>query len=136
VVGALAWSACADPPDPPPVAHGSASRARWVAWASESEAVRRPVALFVDEPGGPLDLIADQSDVATFLNDRFHPVFRTPSQAGTAPTVRFYSARGCPLSEPFAPRTAEEFIARANEVVLLPASRGQTATHFSLDCPP
>ncbi len=125
---------CSDPPSPPPLARANGSLAPHVEWAREDAPVSRPVALFVDTPGGPLDTIASNSDVATFLNDRFHPVFRRAA-AGAAPTLHFYSADGCLLAGPLAPTSPESFIALANEVVQKPDAVGHSATFFSLACP-
>ena len=130
----IAMAACSDPPDPPPAAHQSASQARWVAWADERAPVNRVVVLFVDTPGGRLDLLADHSDVATFLNDRFHPVFRIAS-SGKEPSIQFFTADGCPITEPLAPSDAAAFIEVANAVVTRPEAWGHTATFFSLACP-
>ncbi len=105
-----------------------------MAWADERDPVSRVVVLFVDTPGGALDRLADHSDVATFLNDRFHPVFRLAG-AETPPAVQFFTADGCPLTERLAPTDAAAFIDVANEVATRPGAWGHTATHFSLACP-
>jgi len=95
--------------------------------------VSRPVALFIDSPGGPLDTIAGNNDVTTFLNDRFHSIFRVASDE--PPSLRFYSADGCLLAGPLLPSSPGDFIALANEVVQKPDAAGHSATHFSLACP-
>src|SRR5204862_5947019 len=66
--------ACHDPPTPPPT-QGPDDLPRWslaphVSWAGLDAPATRPLAVFVDDPGGPLDQIAADADVTTFLNDR------------------------------------------------------------------
>jgi hypothetical protein len=94
----------ADPAAAPPQ-RVNASLATSVEWKRETDEVTRPVALVVDRPGGPLDTIVADPDVTTFLNDRFHPVFRTEGGQPMG-TVWFLSADGCPLDEPESPGNA------------------------------
>lgn len=126
--------ACTDPPQPTPVVHTSASTAKWVLWADESAPVIRPIALFVDAPGGAFDRLADHPDVATFLNDRFHPVFREPTTPETKRAVSFYSADGCLLAGPAQPGDAAAFITLANQVAQLPEAKGRSAESLSFTC--
>ena len=114
--------------------NNNGSLAPHVEWAREGTPVSRPVALFVDRPGGPLDTLASNSDVATFLNDRFHPLFRVAPE-GEAPSLNFYSADGCLLAGPLRPTDPAAFIADANKVVQMPDASGHSATFFSLACP-
>ena len=125
--------ACSDPPDPPPVSTSS-STARWVLWRSDEEPVEHPVAVFVDEPGGPVDRIAGNSDVTTFLNDRFHPVFHRDDPAQPRGTVQFLSADGCALTPALTPADAHEFIEAANVVVVRAESVGRHASRFTRAC--
>lgn len=127
-------AACSDPPDPPP-ASLSSSTAKWVLWRSDDEPVDRPVAVFVDKPGGPVDRLAADSDVTTFLNDRFHPLFHLDDPAQPPGTVQFLSADGCELSAALAPSSVHEFIEAANLVVLREESAGRRAPGFTRGCP-
>jgi hypothetical protein len=92
------------------------------------------VAVFVDAPGGAVDRLAADPDVTTFLNDRFHPIFRLddPDQAGG--TVQFYSADGCALGPPVTPATPGALIAIANGVVVRPEASGRHAVSFRRGC--
>lgn len=115
--------ACSDPPTPPPIP-GPADLPRWstaphVAWEGlqQTRAPHQAIALFVDAPGGPLDQLAHDADVATFLNDRFHAVFLTPERAGLQSGVRFLSAEGC-LIGAAQPPTPAAWIAAANDALL------------------
>ena len=90
---------------------------RWGGLATDE----RPLAVFVDEPGGPVDRIAHHVDVATFLNDRFHPLFLTPAAAPDLPRgVLFLSPAGCLLAAPLVPEDGAAFIAAANAMMLSP----------------
>ena len=120
----LGLLACSDPPDPPPIP-GPPDLPRWstaphVRWEGlqQTQQPDHLIALFVDVPGGPYDLLAHNADVATFLNDRFHAVFLTPERAGLAPGVRFVSAGGCLLTGHQQPATPAEWIDAANAAVL------------------
>jgi hypothetical protein len=112
--------ACHDPPTPPP-SHPPADLPRWsraphVRWAGLAASAPPPLAVFVDDPGGPLDRIAANDDVATFLNDRFTPVFLVPESAPLARGVTFLDGQGCLLLGPVAPESAASFIALANDL--------------------
>lgn len=127
-------SGCADPADPPAAADPSGVQ-RWsaaphVRWAGPADPVRRPLAVLVDHPGGPLDRIAADPDVTTFLNDRFHPWFLPPEVAGgapDAPATWWLDERGCLLYGPTRPATPEAWIADANAAALV-HQRGDPAT--------
>lgn len=121
----LSWAACSDPPDPapspPPSAVPQWSTARHVRWAGPDDPVSRPLAIFADMPGGPMDALAADDDVTTFLNDRFHPWFLDPDAASDlprAPTAWFVDPRGCLVDGPWTPATPTEWIAHANAVLL------------------
>lgn len=119
-------TSCADPADPPPVPGPPDlprwSEAPWVAWTGPSTPVSRPLAVFVDLPGGPMDRIASDPDVATFLNDRFHPWFLLPEVAiglpSPSPLALILDAGGCVRQAPFRPADAQAWIAAANAVLL------------------
>ena len=125
--------ACSDPPDPPP-ATDSPSTAKWVEWRPEAVPVARPLAVFVDAPGGPADSVAADPAVTTFLNDRFHPVFRLSDPAQATGTVQFLTADGCAFGEPFAPAGPSAFVQAANIVMLRAESSGRRAPQFTRSC--
>lgn len=131
----LAVLAACDPPPPPPVPSAAASNAAYVRWRSPDEPVRRPVALFVDHPGGIADRVAADFDVTTFLNDRFHPVILPPEPGGPSGTVQFLTVAGCPLTAPFAPSSPTQWIEVANRVVKRPEAAAGWAPRLSLSCP-
>lgn len=92
-----------------------------MAWVGPSAPVDRPLAVFVDEPGGPLDLLATDPDVATFLNDRFHPWFLVPSAVPglpDPPAAILLDAQGCVRAAPFRPADPAAWIAAANAALL------------------
>lgn len=124
---------CSDPPSPPP-ASTSPSTARWVQWRAAADPVNAPVAVFVDAPGGPVDRLAADADVTTFLNDRFHPLFRVVDPAQAAGTVQFYTADGCAFGPPIAPLSAQALIDAANAVIVRPEAGGRRAPAFSRTC--
>lgn len=128
--------ACTDPPPPAPARPASASTAAWVEWRTTDEPVSRPVALVVDVPGGPLDRVVADVDVTTFLNDRFHPVFASPTPERAAGTVHFLDACGCPLAPPASPATPAAFIALANTIIVKPASTRCQAPRLVPACSP
>ena len=130
----LLLSACADPADPPPASRGTGSTAPWVEWHHASEPVIAPVVVFVDEPGGPMDRIAADTDVTTFLNDRFHPIFFTERVGQPIGTVRFYDGCGCPLTEPLRPDGPSAFITVANDIIVRADARRCTAPALQWDC--
>ena len=115
--------ACTDPPDPPPTAPPDDGLPRYataphVLWAGLTP-TDRVLAVFVDTPGGPMDQLAHDADVATFLNDRFSPVFLTPEVAPQLPAgVLFIDPDGCLRLDPGQPATPKDFIADANKVML------------------
>lgn len=98
----------------------------------------RPLAVFVDQPGGPLDAIVADVDVTTFLNDRFEPWFLTPEAAPglvpSPPAALILDAAGCVRAEPFRPDGPETWIQVANRALLeLSAGRPATATLPEVD---
>lgn len=125
--------ACSDPPPPPPVVQNTGSSSAYVEWANDRTPVTQPLAVFTDAPGGPADKLTHNADVATFLNDRFHPIFLT--LPGTAPSIRFYTADGCPLTEALLPRNASDLIDIANRVIVMPDATGHQAARFPMPCP-
>jgi hypothetical protein len=132
--GGLLLAACGDPPDPP-AATESRSSARFVLWRSDADPVDRPVAVFVDAPGGRADRLAANSDVTTFLNDRFHPLFHETDEQQPSGTVQFLTSDGCAFAPAFAPRDSAALIAAANGVVLRPEAVGRHAPTFTRACP-
>ncbi|MDP2311204.1 MAG: hypothetical protein Q8P18_34605 [Pseudomonadota bacterium] len=140
LISTLSMSACQDPPSPAPLPSSTGSTAPWVEWRAADAAVRGPVALVIDRPGGPLDRLVADPDVTTFLNDRFHPLFRVESPldtgAGGQPvgTVRFYDGCGCPLTPPLRPETPAAFIAAANEVIVRAEALACQGRPFLLAC--
>lgn len=126
--------ACSDPPDPPPATDGP-STAKWVEWRSDAAPVARPIAIFVDAPGGSADSVAADAAVTTFLNDRFHPLFRLSDPAQAAGTVQFLTADGCAFGAPFTPGGPSAFIEAANIVMLRAESTGRRAPQFTRSCP-
>ena len=133
VVGTLG---CSDPPSPPPVRSDAASTAPWVEWKADDAPVTRPIVLIVDTPGGALDRIVADPDVTTFLNDQFHPVFRTAWPGQPAGTVAFLTAGGCPLGPAVRPTDPADFIRIANAVIVRPEARDGRADHLSFRCAP
>lgn len=127
--------ACYDPPVPAPSPRMNTSNAVYVEWRREDEPVRRPVVLVVDQPGGPADRVVADLDVTTFLNDRFHPVFRE-GDPGPPGTVQFFAVTGCPLTEPFTPQDARHAIEVANRVVVHPLAQPGWSPRLQLGCPP
>ena len=124
-----------DPPAPTPVP-GPSDLPRWseapyVAWTGPAAPISRPLAVFVDLPGGPMDQIASDADVATFLNDRFHPWFLVPEAApdlAAPPAALFLDSHGCLLRGPDRPESPAAWIDEAN-AVLLALSRGEAHGH-------
>jgi hypothetical protein len=119
---ALSTSACHDPPTPPP-SHPPADLPRWskaphVRWAGLGAAAPPPLAVFVDDPGGLVDRIAADDDVATFLNDRFTPVFLVPASSPLERGVSFLDGDGCLLLGPTTPGSPPEFIELANDLLV------------------
>ena len=114
---------CSDPPTPPATPAPSDGLPRYstaphVQWAGLAP-TDRILAVFVDEPGGPLDRLAHDPDVATFLNDRFSPIFLPPELAPDLPeAIWFVDRSGCLRHAPIRPLTPPDFIAAANTVML------------------
>jgi hypothetical protein len=136
-LGALLISACQDPPSPAAIPSPTGSMAPWVEWRAADAPVRGPVALVVDRPGGPMDRLVADSDVTTFLNDRFHPLFQTaPAEPDAQPvgTVQFYDGCGCPLTPSLTPATPAAFIVAANEVIVRPEALACQEQPFRLGC--
>jgi hypothetical protein len=73
----------------------------------------------VEESGGPLDQIAADSDVTTFLNDRFHPWFIAPESVDglNAGTHLFLDIDGCLLISVQPVQSASAWIEQANLAV-------------------
>jgi len=65
-----------------------------------------------------MDRLVADTDVTTFLNDRFHGLFEAPGPGRPEGTVRFYDGCGCPLTEPLRPDSPAGFIAVANAVIV------------------
>lgn len=90
-------------------------------WSGLAEWSERPVVVVVDRAGGPLDQLAADPDLATFLNDRFQAWFISP-EAAPPPLPRrgvvFTTPEGCRLAGPLEPASADAWIAAANEVLL------------------
>lgn len=103
-------------------------------WVPEGIPTSRPIALVVDVPGGPLDRVVADPDVTTFLNDQFHPVFRTEVEGQPPGTVRFLTPLGCPLGPPERPASPAAFITLANAVIVRPEARAGHRDHLSLTC--
>jgi hypothetical protein len=107
-----------------------------VEWRSPADPVRGPVVLVIDRPGGPMDRLVADPDVTTFLNDRFHAVFRTPLPGEPAGTLQFLDGCACPLSAPLAPATAAEFIATANALIVRPEAHACPGNRLPARCTP
>ena len=132
--------ACHDPPTPPPT-QGPDDLPRWslaphVSWAGLAGPATRPLAVLVDDPGGPLDQIAADPDVTTFLNDRFTPIFLIPERAPLARGVTFLDSEGCVLLGPIEPSTPEAFIEVANDLQVRLAAGGVSPVHVDAIVPP
>lgn len=123
------------PPTPDPVGVPRWSTAPHVRWAGPADPVDRPLAVLVDEPGGPLDRIAAHPDVTTFLNDRFRPWFLVPSAASGLPpagTAWFLDQRGCLLGPPTQPASPGAWIEAANAAAVRQAQGGDGALPLRL----
>lgn len=112
-------TACGPEPTASPVSH--------VEWRQVADPVERPLAVFVDTPGGPVERVARDLDATTFLNDRFQPLLVPSFGAQPAGTVAFYTADGCPFGAPFTPADGPALVAAANRVIVLPAASGRRA---------
>jgi hypothetical protein len=131
--------ACHDPPTPPPT-QGPDDLPRWslaphVSWSGLSGPATRPLAVFVDDPGGPLDRIAADLDVTTFLNDRFTPIFLIGTRSPGA-GVTFLDGGGCVLLGPIEPSTPDAFIEIANDLEVRLAAGGVSPVHVDAIVPP
>ena len=132
--------ACHDPPTPPPT-RGPDDLPRWslaphVSWSGLTDPATRPLAVFVDDPGGPLDRIAADADVTTFLNDRFTPIFLIPERAPLARGVSFLDSEGCLLLGPIEPPTPAAFIEIANDLQVRLAAGSVSPEHVDAIVPP
>jgi hypothetical protein len=132
---------CQDPPDPtatpPPSDLPRYATAPHVQWAGLAP-TDRILAVFVDEPGGPLDRLAHDADVATFLNDRFSPIFIPPDLASNLPKgILFVDTNGCLRLAPVKPTSPSEFIAAGNDVMLgsPPQEANFKPINWSIDIP-
>lgn len=105
-----------------------------VQWQTPAEAAAsaRPRVEFHDAADGPLVTLAADADVATFLNDRFSPVFFDDPSGGIA----FYSPADCPLTAALHPATPAAFIAIANEIILRPEASATSSPTVRTPCPP
>jgi hypothetical protein len=135
---ALACSACTDPPDPGPTP-GPDDLPRWstaphVVWhGGAAPRSDRLLAVFYDNPGGPVDQLAADPDVASFLNDRFSPLFLVPTSApglALAPAVLLIDSNGCRLLPDPLLSTPEAWIQSVNGVVQ--AEQGPGAQRVAL----
>jgi hypothetical protein len=137
----LGLLACADPPDPPstpPPAdlprYATAPHVHWAGLAPTG----RILAVLVEDPGGPLDRIAHDADVATFLNDRFSPIFLPPHLVPDLPRgLLFVDPDGCLRLDPLTPESPAELIDAANRVMLgsPPRAWQPTPTRWGLSLP-
>jgi hypothetical protein len=116
-LGAPILAACSDPPPPAARAHGpsNGATAPHVAWALPSGPIDRPHAVLLDTPGGPLDRLAADADVTTFLNDRFHAWF---VPVATGPRTLFLATDGCLLTPPVDATSRDAWIDAANAAAL------------------
>ncbi len=133
-LGVWFLTSCSDPADPPvtPAPHDLPrwSTAPHVQWRDLSAPVQLPLAVIVDEPGGPMDKIVADVDVTTFLNDRFHPLFLTPESGPDlpSPSTLFLDIQGCLLAPVLSGEiTPTAWIERGNQAILTSTS-GQ---HFT-----
>ncbi len=102
--------------------------ASYVEWRAANAPVDRPLAVFVDRAGGPMDGVARDWDVTTFLNDRFHALLVPEFGVQPLGSAAFYSADGCLLYGPFVPSSGSSCIVAANQVIVIPAASGRTAS--------
>ncbi len=98
-----------------------------VEWRTVDQPTDRPLAVFVDAPGGPMDLFARDPDVTTFLNDKFDPLLVESFGLQPTGTVAIYTAEGCPLVPPFVPQMPSDWINAANRAILRPEAQGRHA---------
>lgn len=101
---------------------GSAwSTSSWVRFAPADSGGER--AVIVDTPGGELDRLLSDPDVATVLNDRFAPIFLHPTSvpAFTArvgwPSLTVLDPDGCLRLHSDAPPDAAALVERINEAL-------------------
>ncbi len=107
----------------------------FIEWRSAAAPVERPLAVFVDQVGGPLDLLARDPDMTTFLNDKFTPLLVPGFGDQRGGTAALYSADGCLLAPPFVPESPQAWIGVANQVIGMPEASGRTAPFASArDC--
>ena len=88
----------------------------YVRWSNPMNLPTRPLAIFVGDPAGPIDQIVTDSDVTTFLNDRFDPWFIIPErvQGLNSETALFLDIDGCTLGSPTTPVLPSQWIEQAN----------------------
>lgn len=139
---------CRDPAQPPslpgPPDLPRWSTAPWVRWAGLSEPLRGPLLVVVDAPGGPVDRLLADPDVTTFVNDRFTPLFLSPSVAPglPQPSVQVLDAAGCWLLPPQAPADPAALVAALNGVMrdqasgAPPTPRPEAPDRFGVPVPP
>jgi hypothetical protein len=128
---------CQDPQTPPPT-DSPQGIPRWsttehIAWKGPNDAIHLNIALIFDTPNGPLDQIAGDDDVTTFLNDRFHPIFVHSSFGAldNGSGLIFISPKGQKLGGPLAPQNAEAWIQVSNQFIqgeLIPSSEFSCGT--------
>ena len=111
---------CSDPAVPNPVPDPEGIP-RWstsihIHWSNPADPPTRPLAIFIGDPGGPIDQIVTNSDVTTFLNDRFDPWFIIPDmvQGIDAETALFLDLDGCSLGSAISPVGPSQWIGYAN----------------------
>lgn len=118
----LCLCACTDgrkpPPSPSPTGIQRWSTTDYIHWKGPEDPVKRPIALIVDQPNGPLDQICADVDVTSFLNDRFHPIFihsRIMPKLDSA--LILISPEGQTLGGPLMPPNAEAWIQLGNQLM-------------------
>jgi len=105
-------------PDPTGISRWST--APFVEWSGPTTELSRPLAVLVEVGGGPLDLIAADSDVTTFLNDGFHPWFVSPEavEGITTGITLFLDLEGCLLIPAAKVHSAKEWLDLANSALV------------------
>jgi hypothetical protein len=107
-----------------------------VHWRADDAPVDRPVAIFVDAPGGVADRLAADADVTTFLNDKFHAVFHVRDPDQPSGTVQFFAPSGCALTTPELPATPKDLIDRMNALIVQPEAHAGRSPRLSRICAP
>lgn len=133
---------CQDPQTPPPTEPPQGiprwSTTKHITWKGPSDAIQLNIALVIDTPNGPLDQIAGDNDVTTFLNDRFHPIFVHASFGALdkGSGLIFISPEGKKLGGPITPQNVDAWIQVSNQFIqgeLIPSSEfscGRLKTFF------